>query len=452
MWIKKRYLPEFNIAICTLIAFVTYLVCPEKYNFGLCVMAMVLYVITFLSFLMKKKLKNYFCFSVIFSIAFFFVYYFYPIMLYPVNKYAFPIFYYNFNDNIITKSTFLATIGYDMFIIGILFPYKDKKKDTPKIHISNFIPTSMVALFCVLAFIKVFALNLSVYFGEGNSSPIAMTIWSYISLIEHGVIFCAITIEFYIALNAQNKQTWYKRNPILWVLLAIYCLITLLSGSRNIVIAIALAVIYGSILCEHGWSLLKLTVYVLIGMTAMSIISFLRVSNTFSFSIENITSDLIINNITLYKGYDYVKSNGIIPFTLIGSLLSAIPFLQGLVVRLRGISIYYTSSARLFSLLILGENASYGVGTNIIASIYLGAGLVGVVVMMFWLGRIVKKYSDYRQNDSIFKLLICFEIMAHAVFLVRADFFYPVGHMSWGIIFLNIFIAMFSKRHLAEQQ
>ena len=162
-------------------------------------------------------------------------------------------------------------------------------------------------------------------------------------------------------------------------------------------------------------------------------------------SILDICSDLVINNYTLYSGYEYVQSNGYIPFTLIGSLLNCIPFLQGFVTWAFGIPIFKTSSARFFSYLAMGENASFGVGTNIIAALYLSCGFIGVIFCMFLLGRFAQKHSSLKNNKSIYALLMYFMVIMHAVYWVRADFFYPINKISYSFLVMWLYITFFGK-------
>lgn len=205
----------------------------------------------------------------------------------------------------------------------------------------------------------------------------------------------------------------------------------------------------GVAILKGGFSYKKLLLLMFIGMAFLSLIVVLRSGSAFkfSFNIIDMAMDLIINNYTIFLCYDYVDKFGLVPFTLIGSLLSAIPFLSGLVISTFNISIYESSSARFFSVLALGNNPKFGVGTNIVASLYLATGLIGVIVFMFLFGVFIKKIniSPNRINAPILKLLLYFEMMSVAVYMVRADFFYQVGKIVFGLVF---FIFVFSYFYL----
>jgi hypothetical protein len=98
----------------------------------------------------------------------------------------------------------------------------------------------------------------------------------------------------------------------------------------------------GYAILKKGISFKQILLLMLIGFIALSFIVVARSGGAFvfSFNILDMAMDLIINNYTLYVGYEYVQENGSVIFTLIGSLLSAIPLLQGIVVNTFNIPIW----------------------------------------------------------------------------------------------------------------
>lgn len=448
MRLKINVIPKMIVYINVILSIVLYCLSPMKYNTFFLIAAMIIYLSSFLSYLWKTKLKNYFCFEFIFSIIYFFVYYFYPVFLYPFNKYALFMFNYKYDERVITKSTLLATIGYCIFVAGLSSNKKVKIKKEVNVLISNLIPTIGVGMCCFVDIIRYWILNLGIYFGEGSSDPNSVSIWGYIAVLQHTIIFSAITIEFYNLINNYKGKKWYLHNPVLWMLILIDMICIASTGSRGKIINIGLVIIMGSILCGENWSIKKVFLGIASGIIAMNLIMVWRHNGDFSFDLINLSTDLTINNFTLYKGYEYVMNNGIKIFTILGSLSGAIPFLQGFLLRIFKIPIYEASSARFFSYLTLGSNASYGVGTNIIASLYLGTGFLGVCFFMYLLSRIVKRYAVYCRGESVFKLLLCFEIMAQSVYIVRADFFYPVQKIIYSMIFLWLYLSFFNKNKL----
>lgn len=442
------------ILLISIAAVVLYFICPEKYDMILCIVAAVLYAAVFILYIIEVRMRNFFCFSFIFSIVWFFVYYLYPTVVYPINKNYYFMFAFNFNENIMTKATYLSLIGYCAFIGGLLTGHVHsihKRKNYEIVIKSNLVPTIVVGLFCVIDFIQFVVLNMGIYYGEGNSDPTATDLYSYISLLKTAAIITAIAIEFHILMRKNNGQRWYLRNPILWLLVVVDAAILLYSGYRGEVLSVCLTILAGVTLYSDRISFFKITGLMVVGFILLNFVLQWRNGQSLSqismsIDILSVSSDLVINNYTLYKGYDYVQSSGLLPFTLIGSLLSAIPFLQGIIISIFDISLFQTSSARFFSYLTMGEQTSFGVGTNIIAGLYLGLGFVGVILMMFVLGRFVKKYSEDAPKKSLYGLLMHFMIMMQAVYWVRGDYFFPVNKIVYSLLFMWLYTLFLGKK------
>lgn len=363
------------------------------------------------------------------------------------------MFNYGFNEDVINKSTALALLGYQFFILGYI-SYRKKKREKKCCYygtISNYVPTLLLFIMVILHYVQIFIFKSGLLYGsDGKTSPAAEgSIWGYLSVLRSGLIFVTISIEFYNLFHKDISCKWYKSNILLWITLIceIVCIVSI--GSRGAALQIILMFFAGISILYGGISLRKILFLFLLGFLSLSLIVVIRSNGAFkfSFNILDMGMDLIINNYTLYIGYDYVQNNGYVFFSLLGSLLSAIPLLQGFAVRLFNIPIYNTSSARFFSLLVLGENPSFGVGTNIIAALYLAGGIFTVVLCMFLLGKFVAYISQHVRYCSIYKLVLFFSMMSYSVYLVRADYFYPAGKIVFALLFALIFVSVYLYKY-----
>lgn len=422
---------------------------PNSYSFNICLCCFIFSLLSIFLYLSVRENKNCFDFDVIFLIAFIFTYYMYPIFIFPINKTRFFMFNYGFNENIITKSTLLASIGLHSFLIGLLRDDRERKKQILfEKKYSLTIVNLFLTLFVFLHFVQIFVFKAGlIYSSDGDANPAASGgIWGYLSVLRTSAIMTALVFEFNNYFRSEKKNLTIQ-DFVLWIGILFEILITVSTGSRGGPLGILLVAFAGIAILKGGFSYKKLLVLCFIGMALLSLIVVLRSGSAFkySFNIIDMAMDLIINNYTLFLSYDYVQNNGIEPFTLIGSFLSAIPFLQGLVVGAFNISIYKTSSARFFSLLVLGNNSKFGVGTNIVGSLYLALGLTGVIVFMFLFGVFIKKIniSPKTKNAPILKLFFYFEMMSVAVYMIRADYFYQVGKIVFGLVFLYLCSATF---------
>lgn len=428
------------------IALALYFFAPYRYSLYFVSLVFILYIIDFVFYFSLKRTKNYFTFDFIFSIVFAFVYFMYPLFIFPLNKSRFFMFNYGFNENVINKSTALAFIGYSVFTLGLLWK-KEKSKNKREIQfkaVSMAVPNMAVAS-CVFLHLARRLTTSSVY-STGDANPAASDgVWGYISILQSAVIMAALSIEFYNQFHGLRKKNPVRNNPILFILLLADILITFSNGSRSGALQIILSILAGVSLLHNGFTLKKVFMLMLSGMALLSFIMVARSGGAFqfSFNVLNMTMDLIVNNYTLYIGYDYVQNNGYVPFTLIGSLLNAIPMFSGLVVNTFGISMYETSSARYFSLLVLGDNPSFGVGTNIIGALYLAGGLIFVIVFMFLLGCVISWLSADLRKSSLYKVVLYFTMIGLSVYIVRADYFYPVGKIVFEFFFALLFVSTF---------
>lgn len=424
-----------------------YFFAPYRYSICFIGFLFAFYIIDVLIYFALKKTRNYFTFDFIFSIAFAFVYFAYPLFVFPINKSLFFMFNYGFNENVINKSTALALVGYSAFVLG-LSGKRCVSRNANIIHfkpISMIVPNIIVAIFVFLHLVKTVTMP-SIYSADGNADPTASGgIWGYISILQNASIVAALSIEFYNQFHKVSVKKWYKNNPVIFILVFVDILLTFSTGSRGGALQYILIVLAGISVLYNGFTLKKILLLMFLGMAAMSFIVVVRSRGTFqfSFNVLNMAMDLIINNYTLYLGYDFVQNNGYVLFTLVGALLSAIPMLSGLVTNTFGISIYETSSARYFSLLALGKNTSFGVGTNIIGALYLAGGLIAVIVFMFLLGFLISWLSVNVKEASVYKLVLYFTMVGFSVYLARADYFYPVGKIVFELFFTVLFVSSF---------
>jgi hypothetical protein len=153
------------------------------------------------------------------------------------------------------------------------------------------------------------------------------------------------------------------------------------------------------------------------------------------------------NNYTLYKGYDYVQNHGLVLFPLVGPLITAVPFLLSRIMAIFEIPAHFASTASFLTYETIG-NLRLGMGSNVIISIYLSLGFLGVLTLMYLLGKYVRYVSYNVKEAGMTRLLLYFEIMAIAVYMVRADLFYSVSHIVWGIVFLKLFQKVSFRKQL----
>lgn len=192
--------------------------------------------------------------------------------------------------------------------------------------------------------------------------------------------------------------------------------------------------------------LLQFGIFALGGVLLMFFVMLHRAGASASLAnsgIFDITMDLIINNRNSFVAIDYVDENGFTyGLNMLGSLSSFVPFLQKFIVTLFGINPVYISSSMLITYVTLGEEPSgFGLGTNIIADLYLSFGTPGVIIFMFALGYFISKIRNLAKSN-IYYMYSYLIMMSYSVFSVRAEFFIFMRLLIWGFM-LIYFVKLF---------
>ena len=130
-------------------------------------------------------------------------------------------------------------------------------------------------------------------------------------------------------------------------------------------------------------------------------------------------TDFVVNAKTLYESIDYTQANGIIwGRSYIVYLFVFIPFGGSVMTKfLTGFEAHEIFSGFILSLY---AEADYGLGTNLIADLYLNFSLPGVIIMMSLLGIFLARFEKPTSKYGTFVYLSFF---ANCIYMVRADIF-----------------------------
>ena len=93
------------------------------------------------------------------------------------------------------------------------------------------------------------------------------------------------------------------------------------------------------------------------------------------------------------------------------------------------------SSGYIITIEALGPNPTWGLGTNLIADIYMNFGLFGVLIFMFLLGVIIRKLQISVQTKSnILNLVVYLFLLSFSLYMPRTTYFTPLRFVLWSII------------------
>lgn len=429
------------------IAIIVYFNAPATYLFGYDCFCGVQYVFSVILFFKYKKKKNYFDFDTIFLIAFFCTFFIYPIFLYPINPRYFFMFNYGFDENVISKSTALALVGGQMYILGnLIFTYSNKNEKKNNYNI-ELLSDKIIILLTILFFILFILLGgieyyKNLYNGEDSRAQFETNVpFTYANILFQVFLVVSISLEFNKQLFVdQTRLSWNYINKTFLLFLLLYIPILLSTGTRSSTMEIMLMLFGLYSLFYHPINFKKMLLLVLIGALGMTLIGVIRGGGYFEINgFVDIFMDLIINNRNTFVAVDYVDQNGCsYGVSMLGYILKVVPFAQNIIFSLFGIEPYLTNSALFLTVQTLGHDPSFGLGTNIIADLYLAFGFWGVLIFMFILGYWISKIQYMAERYHIYYLLLYTILISFSVYAVRSEFFFSLSKIVWALCIVNL--------------
>jgi hypothetical protein len=96
---------------------------------------------------------------------------------------------------------------------------------------------------------------------------------------------------------------------------------------------------------------------------------------------------------------------------------------------------------------VFGPNPHSGLGTSIVADLFLAFGLSGVCMGMFAFGALCQLMQKWLSGDYGFKRFYMAIIFAGlSVYIARASFLYPLKPLLWGLMFGVLILALADRR------
>ncbi|TDW47119.1 oligosaccharide repeat unit polymerase [Flavobacterium sp. 270] len=440
-------------AILFIESILLFLLAPHYYNYEFNLFCMIQYLFSSFLFLKAKKKENYFDFDMIFMFSFFFVMFFYPVFMFQSDPLKYFAFKYEFNENVISRSTALSLLGMQSYFFGSISFKEKEKNDSFNVKSYNYI--TGLAIISALSFILFIASGgysslKGAYSGE---SVQASGLGSYFRAFTPPFLYCALALQFNNLYKLSTDKFYIKKlNKILVIYTLAFIALMLMSGSRANTLQLLL--ICGALytMFYRSISFVRFVPLVFIGVIGMFIINILRGGGELS-GLADIVMDLIINNRNTYVAVDYVDVYGVtLGKSMLSVLLAPFPFMQTIIFSIFNINAWDASSASLITKISLGGESELGLGTNIIADLYMSFGMIGVIVFMFFLGRFIAKIL-YFSKKNIYALIAYTVMISYSVYIVRSEFFYSGRDLLWALLIFFCFEIFNNskKRKLQEE-
>ncbi|AZB21739.1 O-antigen polysaccharide polymerase Wzy [Kaistella haifensis] len=455
-----------NIFFCLFAGLLVY-AAPNTYDYGFCVLILVLFLINVIYYFASNQTVS----GNVANFDFFFIFsytmtnFIYPVFYKPTNP-NYTVFELPFNDNVISKSTAIAYLGFTFFALGISKYKKDKKvkknlkkESLPSFKINNLFIRSIfiVALLAFIGYVATGGLTViqKVYSGGDGGNLAEVGVYSYFNNV---FVICALLLAIFVFL-IKDKMT-----KIMAFAFIIICgVIMLTTGSRTLILGLGLILIvsYGTFVRSITMPVMML--FILIGSFFMTVIQAARTqefsskswSSEASKNVEiespfDIFNDLIINNRNLYVLVDFADEHQNVFFlSAISDLTSPIPGLFRYVSESMNVPKELIFGGDLPTFLEFGPNSDWGLGTNLVGETYVGYSYFGVCIILFLWGFAVRKSYDASENN-IYAFVIYFLLVSHAIFFPRSFYLYQPRTVVWSLllvfILLKITNALYRKR------
>lgn len=432
--------------ILYLIFFLSILICillknEITFNRSFYLAELLSYVLCVLIFFKEKNKKNYFDFDTLFIAVVTIIHYITPFFV--DSEILNMLSIAEFKTSYVLKSVLIVNIAMESYFIGSLYKplaifkvfninYGVTKKQCP----------SSLFLYITIFFAIIFTLNngFEYYKGMYNADAIEKEITGLAGQAMHLVvifsnIYCA-TI-FY-------KDTLFKKINIFGLsAVGIFALNLAFVGNRTFASYILLPYIMSYFAYKKNLSFVKFLLSFLFAVLSMKIIQIFR---TGMFSLGGIELLSIFNDLTgtsavMVNSIEYVGKFGHTGFsTFIPPLLGCIPGSGRIFGTLLG------SAEVLTEYILSGTQLDLGLGTTIVADLYLSMGMFGVIFFMFVLGNCVKSINTNR----ILGIIVMNAFFSVSVFICRSSYLLPLRFVLWGslmfILINSIRIKSYKKK------
>lgn len=445
---SKIIVKKINLLNYILIGFliILYWLAPRQYDFYYIVVCFVITLFSFFAYIRKRNKEdpNFLDFEPVFLIISILLIYIFPLFVYRGDDslvYVFS-FYEEYSLDFFNKGVSYASIGIVAFIAGssaIMSPgqVQTKKK---KMGLIRSTPIFVMTIPLIILFIYLGGLDYyRALYQDGSSEKGVTTYLEYFIIADLQVITCS---ELW---NKSVKKT-YKLN--LWYIgtVIIVAIVFLLVGARTQALYLLLPCIIFYARLKWTVSLKHFILFILLAILSMSFFQFYRAGYQFSFNLDwyYYISDLLIPNTNTYLAAELVNERGLTyGLSMLSGLLLLIPFGQNMFISLTGIGLSRINSSSLFTNYL---GITIGMGTNFYADIYLAFGLIGIVLIPYYFGKLLK-ITKAKLFKSYYSTIVYFVVCGFSVYLVRSAVLFMFRFIVYAIViaYLNFFLGCFFR-------
>ncbi len=428
------------IIICFIVSVFIYATAPFGYSMTSTVLSTVVFLLSALLTLLNNSRYTILRFEVFFTIAVFFTNYIYSLYYFPINPY-FSLFNLPFNEGYLSKGIALSSVGMTSFYLGV-FDKRNERIIKERLRATRFKSPSSIVFIMMLVFIPymISLVNRHEYTTEFESN--------LVNVILVYLVYFSIFIIFLSSRKTNSLLSFLKNNynNVIMYIIILYMVTFLLVGSRTIPLRIGLIVLFFFSVFISPIKSTRVALFIVLVALLFSFLGVERMGSDYSFSeissVLDLGEDLTINNRSLYVLMEYADNNGFTyGRTMLMGVLSIIPFGQRIVLALMNWPVSKISSGALVTSLYFDNNLGdrIGLGTNVIGDVYVAFGLIGVIVLMYLLGRLISWMYNQACKGSLLYTLLYGIVFMDSIYFARSSYLTSARSIVWVALIYMIF-------------
>ena len=454
--------------ICLLLM---YIVLEKSYDESLLSITMIIVVFILIFFFSSSEeesvlKRQYFKVSSLFVLSFSIVHFQFYIDL--IMGYTTIYSKYTINPDVVNKSSLISALSLGTFFIGYIFKSNISFSSVriKKVVGDDFSPQTMkVVLFSIFAGV-IFFTPLNYY----NAGYITVELPTIATIFHKAFIYAAAA---YLMLNSNKAKSdfldvntlfrFIKFNGIsVFIVLVAFCMLVLMSGDRGPIIQIGLAFIGVYVFSTRKkYSLATVCSVLVIASLFISLLSHIRhldnissplmaiemslerdTSTNSNATISQATEELARSVRTVHAAIDYTNQNGFsYGYYKALHVINLVPGLGSLVIPLLDLDREAKST------LVITEHigSDHGMGTSIIADMWIDFGLFGIIIMFFFFGwflRVVDVASYSTKKISLFWNALIISFLITVINISRGTILdsFKTAVMIYLLVLISIFI------------
>lgn len=364
-----------------------------------------------------------------------------------------------YDTSVVCKSLALSNLALSCFFIG--YKLYQKATNARPIRIGYFFQSKQIlchfTLFVLIVY-YIFIPKSYLQYGYGTDIEVG-AIGAIIGYLQ--ACFIAIFVLYSFDFRRDTSKNWFKelRYPLL--LISVYILLILLSGRRTEALRSVSLILISYLYSYYGR--VKYKKILISGFLAVSIFSVIgvlraqssgniaesfRIINSYK-SVSPFTREYggSVNTLHIAMANYPSKNDYNYGTTFIPSFLKIVPGLSGLYQNV--IDKQVETSGDIITEAYFGSEPSWGLGTSVVADIYISFGPVGVCFIFSLFGIFIKyiEYITFVRFKSLYSLALSFSCYSAILYMCRNSF--SIIFICWVYSCLLIWIIKSMRKKLS---